>query len=74
MVKNQWNGQVAPKYDDTDEQRTKMGTNSKMKDETYNEEIDKYEEMKLFKSFSGITKGKEFFSVLLFFLRIKTRI
>ena len=41
-----------------------MGTNSKMKDETYNEEIDKCEEIKIFKIFNGITKGKEF---LLFF-------
>ena len=45
-----------------------------MKDETYNEEIDKYEEIKIFKIFPGITKGKEFFIVLLFFLRIKIRI
>lgn len=74
MVKSQWDGQVAPKYDETDEQRKKMGTNSKMKDETYNEEIDKCEEMKIFKIFPGITKGKEFFIVLLFFFRIKIRI
>ena len=71
---DQWDGQVAPKYDETDEQRRKMGTNSKMKDETYNEEIDKGEEIKIFKIFNGITKGKEFFIVLLFFLRIKIRI
>ena len=41
-----------------------MGTNSKMKDERYNEEIDKCEEIKIFKIFPGIMKGKEF---LLFF-------
>ena len=74
MVKNQWDGQVAPKYDETDEQRRKMGTNSKMKDETYNEEIGKCEEIKIFKIFPGIMKGKEIFIVLLFFFRIKIRI
>ena len=51
-----------------------MGTNSKMKDETYNEEIDKCEEIKIFEIFPGIKKGKVFFIVLLFFLRIKIRI
>ena len=51
-----------------------MGTNSKVKDETYNEKIDKCEEIKIFKVFPGIMKGKEFFIVLLFFLRIKIRI
>ena len=42
-MKNQSDEPVAPKYDETDEQRRKMGTNSKMKDETYNEEIDRCE-------------------------------
>ena len=42
-MKNQSDEPVAPKYDETDEQRRKMRTNSKMKDETYKEEIDKCE-------------------------------
>ena len=45
-----------------------------MEAETYNEEIDKCEEIKSFKIFPGITKGKKFFIVLLFFFRIKIRI
>ena len=57
MMKNQSDELVAPKYDETDEQRRKMGTNSKMKDETYNEEIDKCEENKIFKLFPGIERS-----------------
>ena len=56
-MKNQSDELVAPKYDETDEQRKKMETNSKMKDETYNEEIDKCEENKIFKLFPGIERS-----------------
>ena len=41
-----------------------MGTNSKMKDETYHEKTHKCEQIKIFKILPGITKGKE---ILLFF-------
>ena len=68
MMKNQSDELVAPKYDETDEQRKKMETNSKMKDETYNEEIDKCEENKIFKLFPGIEKS--FFIILVYFIRL----
>ena len=48
---------------------TKKKNGNKFKDETYNEEIDKCEENKIFKLFPGITKRKEFFIILVYFIR-----
>ena len=72
-MKNQSDELVALKYDETDEQRRKMGTNSKMKDETYNEEIDKCEENKIFKLFPGIERSFLLFWVISYrFISYKT--